>query len=233
MKKILFISLLLSVFSLYGQENSTKSTGVQNHIDSLQDFANMIDSLDKVVRETTLRIEDDLKRIEDDLKSQQIKKIAGIPFGMPLSEARSILINKFGEPVFCPEQKNVLSFKNVKYSGIDFGSVNFLFQSDGYQSYFNCCVFCIDGKTKKEAEENQKMLSDILSKKYKIYSGGIQQGGGISPLWDGTFANLRDEHYIGFHTDIIEYSAELANSIGVRYGTRLIYGPFNYVNEEF
>ena len=74
MKKILFISLLLSVFSLYGQENSTKSTGVQNHIDSLQDFANMIDSLDKVVRETTLRIEDDLKRIEDDLKSQQIKK---------------------------------------------------------------------------------------------------------------------------------------------------------------
>ena len=88
-------------------------------------------------------------------------------------------------------------------------------------------------KTKKEAEENQKMLSDILSKKYKIYSGGTQQGGGISPLWDGTFANLRDEHYIGFHTDIIEYSAELANSIGVRYGTRLIYGPFNYVNEEF
>jgi len=77
------------------------------------------------------------------------------------------------------------------------------------------------------------MLSDILSKKYKIYSGGTQQGGGISPLWDGTFANLRDEHYIGFHTDIIEYSAELANSIGVRYGTRLIYGPFNYVNEEF
>ena len=226
MKKILFISLLLSVFSLYGQENSTKSTGVQNHIDSLQDFANMIDSLDKVVRETTLRI-------EDDLKSQQIKKIAGIPFGMPLSEARSILINKFGEPVFCPEQKNVLSFKNVKYSGIDFGSVNFLFQSDGYQSYFNCSVFCIDSKTKKEAEENQKMLSDILSKKYKIYSGGTQQGGGISPLWDGTFANLRDEHYIGFHTDIIEYSAELANSIGVRYGTRLIYGPFNYVNEEF
>ena len=129
MKKILFISLLLSVFSLYGQENSTKSTGVQNHIDSLQDFANMIDSLDKVVRETTLRI-------EDDLKSQQIKKIAGIPFGMPLSEARSILINKFGEPVFCPEQKNVLSFKNVKYSGIEFGSVNFLFQSNGNQSYF-------------------------------------------------------------------------------------------------
>lgn len=58
-------------------------------------------------------------------------------------------------------------------------------------------------------------------------------GGGISPLWDGHWYSLIDEYYTALHTDIIQYESDLAEIYGNKYAARLIYGPYNYIKEEF
>ena len=59
-------------------------------------------------------------------KDQQVKQICGINFGISLSEARRVLTNKFGEPMYDPNSSNILSFENVKYAGISFDAIHFL-----------------------------------------------------------------------------------------------------------
>ena len=63
-----------------------------------------------------------------------------------------------------------LVFKNIKYAGVDFNSVYFLFQSYGINSYFNACIFILNAKTKKEAIDKQDEMRALLSKKYNLYS---------------------------------------------------------------
>lgn len=45
---------------------------------------------------------------------------------------------------------------------------------------------------------------------------------------------ILEGNYTGaVHIDIINYDEELAQNAGFEYSVRIIYGPFNYVKEEF
>lgn len=171
------------------------------------------------------------------MKEQQIKTIGGIPFGIDKTIARIKLRNKFGQE-FYTTNDNMICFENIKYAGNDFGSVHFLFVSDGTKSFLNSCIFVKKAKTKEEAFKLLNGLRLELEKKYSVISytgdnGFPNYGGGISPLWDGYFAHFLPEYMPAWHIDVIEYNQEIIKEFGHKYGVRLIYGPYKYVNEEF
>lgn len=175
--------------------------------------------------------------VADAQRGQQVKQICGINFGISLPEACRILYNKFGEPIYDPSGSNRLSFKNVKYAGISFDSIHFLFQSDGWQTYFYTCIFIKEAKNKKDIQPILNLYKELLSKKYTLSEvvgefGFQDYRGGISPLWSGSPFELLD-NLTAFHTDVIEYDYSVAETFGNKYGVRIIYGPYNYVNEEF
>ena len=82
-------------------------------------------------------------------------------------------------------------------------------------------------------------MRDILSKKYDLSSFKDDNefdlyAGGISPLWDGRWKSFLEGKYTAaVHIDIINYTEELTRSTGIEYSVRLIYGPYNYIKEEF
>ena len=83
-----------------------------------------------------------------------------------------------------------------------------------------------------------KSTKKRLRKKYNVSSaegenGFMTYGGGISPVWDGKISTFKDEYFPAWHTDVIEYQSNLSDVFGVKYGVRLIYGPYRYINEEF
>lgn len=176
--------------------------------------------------------------IETNLKKEQIKSIGGIAFGISQEKALPILRNKYGREEYFSDNKDIV-FKNIKYAGIDFNSVHFLFQSDGINSYFNTCIFILDAKTRKEAIAKQKEMKDILSQKYDFSSFEDDNGfdlyaGGVSPLWDGHWKSFVNGNYsAAIRIGILNYDEELSRSIGIKYAVRIMYGPFNYVKEEF
>lgn len=100
--------------------------------------------------------------VEANLK-EQITAIGGIPFGISREKALPVLRNKYGEEDYLSDNKHIV-FKNIKYAGVDFNSVYFLFQSDGINSYFNACIFILNAKTKKEAIDKQDEMRALLSK---------------------------------------------------------------------
>lgn len=176
--------------------------------------------------------------VEANLKKEQITAIGGIPFGISREKALPVLRNKYGEEDYLSGNKHIV-FKNIKYAGVDFNSVYFLFQSDGINSYFNACIFILNAKTKKEAIDKQDEMRALLSKKYNLSSFTDDNGfnlyvGGVSPLWNGSWKSFLEGNYTGaVHIDIINYDEELAQNAGFEYSVRIIYGPFNYVKEEF
>lgn len=175
-------------------------------------------------------------------KSIQVKSICGVDFGTSKDDAEVILKNKFGTPLDYSKE-TVIPFENIKYAGIDFDNVYFLFQSDGNNSFFNSCVFLKQAKNKKQVKEIIETYKTALSRKYTLKEDIATNGfniyeGGISPLWDGKWQSIIDsasnhEIPIAFHTDVIEYDSDIVNHTGKKYGVRLIYGPFEFVNESF
>lgn len=226
MKNILITLMLIIPFFVNAQNVSdlTFKDLLNIHEDASPEYRSNLDSLYSI--------------FEEKFKTQQIKNIGGIPFGISQEKALPILRNKYGEEMYNPRNKNLLSFKNIKYAGVDFSTVHFLFQSDGINSYFNTCIFVLDADTEKEAIDKQKEMSKILSKKYEITcakdnNGFDTYGCGISPLWDGNLDSLKSEYFTAIHTDIMKYDEKLAKDTGIKYSTRIIYGPYNYIKEEF
>lgn len=171
-------------------------------------------------------------------RKDQVLSIANVDFGTSYKEAERKLKRKFGEPSFL-SSKNKLLFDNVKYGGLDFNSVFFIFQSDGNNSFLNGCVFLKDAKDYAQALEIEQEYADILSSKYtKVFSEVDEKGNpfhfcGFSPLWDGTIQG-GIEAGVAIHTNIMKYDEDLVKEINHSpYAVRLIYGPFNYVKEEF
>lgn len=178
------------------------------------------------------------EKIAAELRKDQVLSIANVDFGTSYKEAERKLKRKFGEPSFL-SLKNELLFKNVKYGGLDFNSVFFIFQSDGNNSFLNGCVFLKDAKDYAQALEIEQEYADILSSKYtKVFSEVDEKGNpfhfcGFSPLWDGTIQG-GIEAGVAIHTNIMKYDEDLVKEINHSpYAVRLIYGPFNYVKEEF
>jgi len=175
-------------------------------------------------------------------KSMQITSICGVPFGSSRTEATRILQNKFGEPFYLSDNNSII-YNNVKYAGLDFDSVYFLFQSDGFNSFFNACIFVKEAKNRAKANEISELYKHILSEKYNLSeetddNGFKMYAGGISPLWKGNWydfmTNLSKGTYlIALHTDVVKYDENTVNYLGNKYAVRIIYGPYQYVKEEF
>lgn len=160
-----------------------------------------------------------------------ITEICNVPFGSTYEKTIEILKNKYGDYDYLFSTKENVVYKNKKYAGVDFDTMHFLFQSDGNKSYFNGAVFCIDCKTKSEAINVKQRLHNILSKKYIRFTNLDQDGnylsmGGISPV------PTADRTNFGVSIDIKNYGQD-GIKIGIPYGVRLFYGPYQYVNEEF
>ena len=123
--------------------------------------------------------------------------------------------------------------------GVIFPAVLFLFQSDGLDSYLNACIFIINASSLTDAIEKEKNVADNILSKYTLFedkdsNGYPTHGGGMSPLWDGRWTTLDFAKYgTGIHTDIIKYENNLVKVYGNPYAVRIIYGPYDYVKEEF
>ena len=79
----------------------------------------------------------------------------------------------------------------------------------------------------------------MLSKKYSTILNDVDSNGnpchicGVSPLWNGTIEGLFTAGS-AIHTNIMKYEEKVAKDAGTGpYAVRLIYGPFDYVKEEF
>lgn len=200
----LFIMLVISM-SIFAQEKREDNNAESSKDSLTPEQRDSIAAFSKIFQET----------YEKNLRTQQVKNIGGIPFGISREDALSRLRNKYGEPIYNPES-TVLTFKNIKYAGKDFSSVHFLFESDGLKSYLNACIFISDAKTKAEANKKVNELKGELEKKYNVFSsvsdnGFPTYGGGISPVWDGQISTLKDEYLTAWHIDVIEYEQNLSD----------------------
>lgn len=164
------------------------------------------------------------EELDREWERQTIKEICGIPFGSSYKKAEEVLDNKYGEKSYLSD-KTKICYNNVTYAGIMFDNIYFLFQSDGYKSYMNGCVFILEANSLQQAKDKQEMLYNKLRYKYDLKEGTDDHGnkyyyGGHSPiLFDGC----------GFTIEIIKFD----NSPSRPYAARLMYGRYNYVREEF
>lgn len=186
---------------------------------------------------TSLSLEVQEKLIEIN-RQQQVKSIANVEFGSSREKCEKILRKKFGTPSIYSSTDRLL-FTNIKYAGLDFDSLFFLFQSDGERTYLNSCIFVINVNDYQSALSKEKDLTYMLSKKYSTILNVVDSNGnpchicGVSPLWNGTIEGLFTAG-TAIHTNIMKYEEKVAKDAGTGpYAVRLIYGPFDYVKEEF
>lgn len=168
----------------------------------------------------------DSAAIVDLIRTQVVERICGIEFGTSYGEAKRMLNNKYGTPDVDDYDKQLIVYKNKKYAGIDFDFILFHFENDGNTSYMNGCLFSISAKTTAEAKQKREMIFNKLNEKYYMKSEVDETGfkfyyGGISPLSEGPVIFL----------NIIKNKKDTYNC-GL-YSVQLLYGPFNYVKEEF
>lgn len=160
----------------------------------------------------------------NEYEKQTVREICGIPFGSSYDKAEEILRNKYGTPSIFSD-KTKIYYENKSYAGIFFDDIIFLFQSDGYKSYLNGCVFILEASSLKDAKEKCDILYRKLRIKYDMKDGIDDNGnkyyiGGHSPVpFDG----------FGFSIEILKYD----NRARVPYAARLMYGRYNYIREEF
>lgn len=150
------------------------------------------------------------------------KSICGIDFGASYNTAERVLENKFGDKEYFLSDKTKIVFKNKMYAGRMWSSLIFMFQSDGYQQYFNRCILVKECATATEAKDTRDAIKNQMEEKYfimeftdeksnfKYYLGGNDPTNALKP---------------GFCIDIIKYDQG-------GYGARVDYGPYNYVEEE-
>lgn len=214
MKRILLLGMMMFALG-FGAKAQMESDSLQVIMEKLQKLQEMFEN------------EDSLKVLQQAFnEAQTIHEICGIPFGTEYQKAKDILYNKYGYPDYNPDRTHVM-YQNKKYAGIDFGSIHFLFQSDGYNSYMNGAVFIIEADNLAEAKRIQERLHKKLDEKYVMLSDTDENG---YPLWKGGLSPV-DEMTFGFMIGIMKYDSNLSPQHP--YCVRLFYGPYNYVNEEF
>lgn len=162
------------------------------------------------------------------LEANMVKGICNIPFGTPYGETRKNLEVKFGEPDLQTSTKDNLRFSDTQYEGIQFDWMHFLFQSDGI---FNGAIFGVDCRTKSDAISIKREFHELLSKHYANFvdldnGNNFESYGGIAPV--PTDKNL------GFAIciDIVDYK-ESGLISDKPYAVRIIYGPFDFIKENF
>lgn len=154
-------------------------------------------------------------------------EVCGVRFGSSYETAKEILKRKYGEPDYMGTNENTIVYHYKSYGGMNFTYIAFDFQRDDIGSYMNQCVMGYDCKTAEEAKNKRDTIWKKAKEKYPFCHWGIDDNGfkyyesGFSPL--GGFGN-------GFIVDVVKFD-EPYN--GYRYFARIMYGPYNYVKEEF
>lgn len=154
-------------------------------------------------------------------------EVCGVRFGSSYESAKAILKSKYGEPDYLATDENAIVYRHKSYGGMIFTYISFHFQRDGTLCYMNQCVMGNDCKTAEEAKKERDAIFTKASSKYNAWHQDIDDNGfkyyesGCSPL--GGFGN-------GFVIDVVKYD-EPYN--GYKYFARIIYGPYQYIDEEF
>jgi len=229
----IMMSLTFSVAQNVGSDNNTEK----------EDSISFSPEEEAMLKALTDSLNAQLHKIWDEFNAEaraiQTKSICGVDFGCTKEEARRILSNKYGTPMYNPTNENVLSFERQIYAGINFNNIHFIFQSDGRRSYLNTVIFVLSAKSLANAKERQSWLAEKLEGKYKIRwidedTDQPEFYGGISPLWNESY-NIEETltRFFAFRSDIIKYEPDVAKTAGFSHSVRLIYGPYDYVVEEF
>lgn len=175
--------------------------------------------------------EDDLiggKRYNEWLANLTCTEVCGVRFGSQYETAKEVLQNKFGSPDYTLTDENQIVYNYKTYGGIAFSTIVFAFQRNNNNSYMNQCVMLIDCKTAQEVKEKRDYIFSKVIEKYGTWNEYIDKNGfkyyqsGISPL-GGEIGS-------GFDIDVMKYNKPYN---GYNYFARIIYGPYNYIHEEF
>ena len=200
-------------------------------------FEDLYLEMDTMSLEHRTQLEANIKAQEEKFRKEQVKGICGVPFESSKEKALSILKNKYGEPLGSLGLKFV--FESISYAGQNFNTAIFSFQSDGLNTYLYQCIFVKNAKTFNEALDLEKEFADVLSEKYtNMYRLPDENGNpmhvcGISPFWNGNMRDLTTSDNMAIHTSIIATDNNTELTTGAKYYVRIIYGPYNYVKEEF
>lgn len=238
-----FLILLAFVAACFSSVKAQEKQDSTSHVVADSIWDTFTDEQKEQIQRSVDSINANLHRIWDHFnesaRSIQTKSICGVEFGCSKEEAMRILNNKYGSPMYNPSNENVVSYEKQKYAGVDFDNIHFLFQSDGRNSYFNACIFVISAKSLSKAKQLQKFLAEKMEEKYRLTwidedTDEPQFYGGVSPLWNESY-NIEDTltKFYAFRSDIMEYDKDLVKKIGYSHSVRLIYGPYQYVEEEF
>ena len=148
--------------------------------------------------------------------------ICGVDFGASYTVAERILENKFGDKDILLSDKTRIVFRNQAYAGRQWSSLNFIFQSDGYQQFMNRCILVREFSTVSEAEDFRDDIITQMGNKYFIMDFKDEKTG-LTFYCGGESST--DKGKPGFCIDILKYKSG-------EYAVRLDYGPYNYVKEE-
>lgn len=167
------------------------------------------------------------KHYQEWVAKQTCTEVCGVRFGSSYETAKEILKRKYGEPDYLETNENIIVYHYKSYGGMNFTYMSFGFQRDGAHSYMSQCVMGYECKTAEEAKDKRDAIWTKARSKYTAWSEDVDENGfkyyesGCSPL--GGFGN-------GFIVDVVKLS-EPYN--GYRYFARIMYGPYNYVQEDF
>ncbi len=118
---IFFLSIIR--FDVAAQELNTRREAVKLEDIRLDDI---IEYYSNASPEEKVAIDSLFFDLVETWKSQQVNSICGIHFGASRSDAAEVLRNKYGEPYYLSDEY-CITYKNVKYAGIDFDSIHFYF----------------------------------------------------------------------------------------------------------
>ena len=258
MKKIVLFILLMLPVAVFGQE---KKDSIPNsewpavfekmkewpHAFQTLIMKSMISNVDIENREVRYTLSNGdiiIGKLADDesmayfwkevVLDNQVKEICNIPFGCTLMEAKDVLRKKFGDALYVTD--DVIMYENKSYAGNRFDTLIFMFQSDGRRNYFNQAAFCIYVSDKEEAIATKNRLHKRLSKRYPFMIGedlDVSMGG-LQPVPN---SHLVNEVVVGCTTSELGYGFEIKivenDDYKHPYLVRIMYGPYEYVKEEF
>lgn len=188
--------------------------------------------------EVKARIDTLMRSVDENYKRNQVVSVCGVRFGIDMETAKHILKSKYGEVAF-DAGPNTLVYENVNYANTDYDQIQFRFQSDGANTYLSACVLCKYANSLSKARKLEKDFAEILSQKYtsltevKDINGETTHIGGISPLWDGHWYNFSKEHVGAVCTGIVKFGQRVRKGLGLKYATKIAYGPYKFVKEEY
>lgn len=167
-------------------------------------------------------------------EDNKVKEICNVPFGCTLLEAKNILCKKFGDPLYITD--DIILYENKWYGGNLFDTLVFWFQSDGKRNYFNKAALCIYASDKEEAIGIKNRLHKRFSKRYSLMMGedSDMSMGGLQPVPN---SHLINEPTVGCTTSELGYGFDIniveKDDYKHPYFVRILYGPYEFVNEEF